>query len=72
MENSDATRRENAKSYRHSRCGPSFETRAMRAPQDEVVACGAISNPHGEEARSAVSNHEAPLSPRRPCERTDP
>jgi hypothetical protein len=31
-----------------------------RAPQDEVVARGTMSDPHGEEARSAVSNHEAP------------
>ena len=29
------------------------------APQDEVVIRGAKSDPHGEEARPAVSNHEA-------------
>jgi len=29
------------------------------APQDEGFRCGAKSDPHGEEARSAVSNHEA-------------
>src|SRR6202011_6023751 len=29
------------------------------APQDEVLICGTKSNPHGEEALRAVSNHEA-------------
>jgi hypothetical protein len=31
----------------------------MRAPQDEVLASGVTPNPHGEEVRSTVSNHEA-------------
>jgi hypothetical protein len=34
-------------------------------PQDEVIACDALFDPHGEEARSAVSNHEAPMEPQR-------
>ncbi|MFL6814849.1 MAG: hypothetical protein ACJ8EK_12495, partial [Bradyrhizobium sp.] len=34
------------------------DARLQRAPQDEVVISGANSDPHGEEARSAVSNHE--------------
>jgi len=38
-------------SFGQSLRGPSFETRAMRAPQDEAVMRGAISDPHGEEAR---------------------
>src|SRR5438477_1117298 len=42
-----------------SRLGSSFETRTMCAPQDEVVTCDVNSDPHGEEARSAVSNHVA-------------
>jgi hypothetical protein len=29
------------------------------APQDEDFRCGPKSDPHGEEARRAVSNHEA-------------
>jgi len=29
------------------------------APQDEVFTRGAMSDPHGEEAHRAVSNHEA-------------
>jgi hypothetical protein len=37
--------------------GPSFETRP--APQDEAVRLDAKSDPHGEEARRTVSNHEA-------------
>jgi hypothetical protein len=36
-----------------SRCG------LPAAPQDEGFRCGAKSDPHGEEARRAVSNHEA-------------
>ncbi len=32
----------------------------VAAPQDERVTFGAKSNPHGEEAHRAVSNHEAP------------
>ena len=43
------------------RSRPSFETLASQAPQDEVIARGALFDPHGEEARSAVSNHEAPI-----------
>src|SRR5438067_10960360 len=42
------------------RC-PSFETRTMCAPQDEVVISGANSDPHGEEAHRALSNHVARL-----------
>jgi hypothetical protein len=33
-----------------------------RAPQDEGFFRGDTFNPHGEEARSAVSNHEARIS----------
>src|SRR5215813_4624245 len=47
-------------------CGPTPATSAhpsrrgaSPAPQDEVVASGTSVNSHGEEARSAVSNHEA-------------
>ena len=38
---------------------PILETQPSGAPQDEVVTRGAKSNPHGEEARRAVPNHEA-------------
>jgi len=36
------------------------DARLRRAPQDEAFSRGDIFNAHGEEARSAVSNHEAP------------
>src|SRR5207248_2280328 len=42
---------------RQSRRDPSFETRPPAAPQDEVVTLGTKSDPHGEEAHRAVSNH---------------
>jgi len=51
MKNSDASRRGNEESCWHSLCGASFETRAKRAPQDEVVMRGTTPDPHGEEAR---------------------
>jgi hypothetical protein len=36
------------------------DARLWRAPQDEVLFCGEILDPHGEERRSRrVSNHEA-------------
>src|ERR1700754_4630094 len=35
------------------------DARLRPAPQDEVITCGSTLDPHGEEARSAVSNHEA-------------
>jgi hypothetical protein len=63
LKNSDAMRRENESSCRRSLRGPSFETRAKRAPQDEVGMRGVNLNSHGEEAQSAVSNHEAPVVP---------
>jgi hypothetical protein len=47
-------RRENEKVCHQPLRGPSFETRAMRAPRDEVVMRGAISNPHGEERGNAA------------------
>ena len=37
------------------------DARLQRAPQDEVVISGANSDPHGEEAHGAVSNHVARL-----------
>jgi hypothetical protein len=37
------------------------DARLQRAPQDEVVISGANSDPHGEEAHRAVSNHVARL-----------
>jgi len=37
------------------------DARLRRAPRDEDLVCGDILDPHGEEARSAVSNHEAPM-----------
>ena len=40
------------------------ETVATHAPRDEVLASGTIPDPHGEEARSAVSNHEAGMQPK--------
>jgi len=51
---------------RQSRRCPSFETRTMCAPQDgvmtdEVVTSDVNSDPHGEEAHRAVSNHVARL-----------
>ena len=46
---------------RQSRRDPSFETRPPAAPQDEVVTLGTKSDPHGEEAHRAVSNHVARL-----------
>ena len=57
--NSGGLRRGNAVSRQVLRRGPSFETRPMAAPQDEVVVRGTRLDPHGEEAHSAVSNHEA-------------
>ena len=36
------------------------DARHWLAPQDEDLICGNALDPHGEEARSAVSNHEAP------------
>ena len=63
---SDASRRENAEMCRICRCGKcSSSVHPSRrglpaAPQDEVFTSGAKSDPHGEEAQRAVSNHEAP------------
>src|SRR6516165_7134462 len=37
------------------------DARRRRAPQDEVGTCGRMPDPHGEEAQSAVSNHEVAL-----------
>jgi hypothetical protein len=42
---------------------PVLRDARKRAPQDEVGVCGVNLNPHGEEAQSAVSNHEAGLFP---------
>ena len=36
------------------------DARLPRAPQDQAFFRGDTFNPHGEEARGAVSNHEAP------------
>jgi hypothetical protein len=60
MQTSGGMRRENAEACLRSCRGPSFETLASQAPQDEVVTGGEKSDPHGEETRSVVSNHEAP------------
>jgi hypothetical protein len=38
---------------------PVLRDARKRVPQDEDGMRGAISNPHGEEAQRAVSNHEA-------------
>src|ERR1700710_3159526 len=63
--NSDASRRGNADA-RWSCCRCSFLVAAHpsrrglpAAPQDEVVIFAPKSDPHGEEAHRAVSNHEA-------------
>jgi len=53
--------RGNAEAWPQSSRGPSFETLAAQAPQDEDRTSGAMPNPHGEEPRSGVSNHEAPV-----------
>jgi hypothetical protein len=37
------------------------DARLRRAPQDEDLFRSDISDPHGEEAHSAVSNHEAEM-----------
>ncbi len=58
--NSGASRRERAAVRPCTWRGPSFETLASQASQDEVERLGAKSDPHGEEAHRAVSNHEAP------------
>ena len=52
-------RRRDSAVSKHEGPYPSFETRAMRAPQDEDFLRGEIANRHGEEACNAVSNHEA-------------
>ena len=36
------------------------DARLLRAPQDHAFFGSDTFNPHGEEARGAVSNHEAP------------
>jgi len=54
------TRRENAKSYQKSFSGHPSRRPLSRPPQDEVVRWGAILIRRGEEARSAVSNHQGP------------
>jgi len=51
MQSSGGLRREDNQSCLHYLCGPSFETRAKRAPQDDVATRGAKPDPHGEEAR---------------------
>ena len=43
---------------------PVLRDAAVAAPQDEVVRRGALSDPHGEEARSAVSNQRPECEPR--------
>src|SRR2546421_200605 len=50
------------------RC-PSFEPRPPAAPQDEVVTLGTKSDPHGEEAHRAVSNHGSSSLRSRPSQR---
>src|ERR1700761_193435 len=43
----------------NARCGPHPSRRRFAAPQDEGIDQSPGLNPHGEEARSAFSNHEA-------------
>ena len=57
--NSGALRCEDAEVWQEPRRGHPSRRGLLAAPQDEVVTNGAASDPHGEEAQSAVSNHEA-------------
>jgi hypothetical protein len=49
---------------------PSFETAALRPPQDEATT-GDEHHPHGEEVQSTVSNHEAATVHSHRCTRSD-
>src|SRR5882724_5840426 len=58
---SGAPRREDVEAWQQSRRGHPSRRGLMAAPQDEVITSGVASDPQGEEAQSAVSNHHAPI-----------